>query len=509
MSLGGPSFWLETTPETDYPTLSAGLSVDVAVVGAGITGITAAVLLKRAGKTVALLDSKRIVHGASGYTTAKVTSGHGASYSKIRKGFGEDGARTYAQANEAAIERIAQFVDEDGIDCDFERKSNYVYAESDEEVSQLRQETEVERKAGLAVTLVDETPLPFSVGAALRLENQAQFHPRKYLLALAASVPGDGSHVFEHTRAQDVKHGEPCEVTTERGTLRAADVVLATHLPILDRGLAFTKAYPHRSYAVAAPIGQAPDPAGMYISSGTPTRSIRTLRDGDRLFIQVGGNGHKTADEEDTPARYDQLEQFLRRHWPDSGEIRYRWSTQDYMAHDYVPYVGRLRRGSQHLYAATGYSKWGMTNGTAAAMIVSDRILGRRNPWADLYDSKRLVRRSGLASFLKENAAAGLHFFVDRLSRADQAAVEELKPGEGGLIRIRGRKTAVYRDEGGTLHGLSPVCQHLYCIVDWNPAERSWDCPCHGSRYDGTGRVIQGPTTKDLKRRTLPDDQGR
>jgi glycine/D-amino acid oxidase-like deaminating enzyme/nitrite reductase/ring-hydroxylating ferredoxin subunit len=506
MSLGGPSFWLETTPETEYPALTDGGSVDVAVVGAGITGITAAVLLKRAGKTVALLDSRRIVHGASGYTTAKVTSGHGASYSKIRRGFGEDGARIYAQANEAAIERIAQFVREDAIDCDFERKANYVYAESAEEVEQLRQEAEVERQAGLAVTLVDETPLPFSVAAALRLENQAQFHPRKYLLALAATIPGDGSDVFEHSRVQGVQHGEPCEVMTERGTLRAADVVLATHLPILDRGLFFTKAYPHRSYAVAAPIGQAPDPEGMYINSGTPTRSIRTLRDGDRVFIQVGGNGHKTGEEDDTPARYDQLEQFLRRHWAEAGEIEYRWSTQDYMAHDYVPFVGPLRRGSDHLYAATGYSKWGMTNGTAAAMIVSDRILGRPNPWAELYDSKRLVRRSGLGNFFKENAAAGLHFVADRLSRADRAAVEQLKPGEGGLVRIRGRKTAVYRDEGGALHAFSPVCQHLYCHVDWNPAERSWDCPCHGSRYAGDGTVVQGPTTKDLRRRELPDD---
>jgi glycine/D-amino acid oxidase-like deaminating enzyme/nitrite reductase/ring-hydroxylating ferredoxin subunit len=503
VSLGGPSFWLETTPATDYPPLTGEISVDVAVVGAGITGITAAVLLKRAGKTVALLDSKRIVHGATGYTTAKVTSGHGASYSKIRKAFGEEGARTYAQANEAALDRIARFVDEDGIDCEFERKPNYVYAESDDEVAQLRQEAEVERKAGLEVALVDETPLPFAVSAALRLENQAQFHPRRYLLALAATLPGDGSHVFEHTRVQGVKHGEPCVVTTERGPLRADDVVLATHLPILDRGLFFTKAYAHRSYAVAAPIGQASDPEGMYISSGTPTRSIRTLRDGDRVFIQVGGNGHKTAEEGDTPSRYDQLERFLREHWPGAGEIRYRWSAQDYMAHDYVPFVGRFRRRSEHLYAATGYSKWGMTNGTAAAMIISDRILGRQNPWAELYDSKRLVRRAALGSFLKENASAGVHFFADRLSRADRASVDELKPGEGALIRVRGRKTAVYRDDEGVVHTLSPVCQHLYCLVDWNPAERSWDCPCHGSRYAGDGHAIQGPTRKDLKRRDL------
>jgi glycine/D-amino acid oxidase-like deaminating enzyme/nitrite reductase/ring-hydroxylating ferredoxin subunit len=506
VSQGGTSFWVATTPETSYPALQDGVTADVAVVGAGITGITAAVLLKRAGKTVALIDSKRIVRGATGYTTAKVTSGHGASYMKIRKAFGAEGTRVYAEANEAALGRIARFVEEDSIDCDFERRPNYVFAESDEEVAQLRQESEVERQAGLATSVVDETPLPFAVAAALRLDNQAQFHPRKYLLALAETIPGDGSHVFEESRVRSVKHGEPCEVRTEQGSVRANDVILATHLPILDRGLFFTKAYPHRSYAVAAPLGEASDPQGMYINTGTPTRSIRTLRDRDRIFIQVGGNGHKTGDEDDTPARYDQLEDFLREHWPGAGEVEYRWSTQDYMAHDSVPYVGRVQHGSRHIFAATGYSKWGVTNGTVAAMILSDAILGGRNAWADFFDSTRLPPRAALGSFLKENAAAGFHFFADRASGADRATVEGLGAGEGAIVRIRGRKTAVYRDTEGSLHGLSPVCQHLYCLVDWNPAERTWDCPCHGSRYCGDGRAIEGPTTKDLKRRRLPDD---
>jgi glycine/D-amino acid oxidase-like deaminating enzyme/nitrite reductase/ring-hydroxylating ferredoxin subunit len=503
VSLGGRSVWIETSPETDYPALTPDVSVDVAVVGAGITGVTAAILLKQAGKTVALIDSKRIVEGATGYTTAKVTTGHGASYSKIRRAFGEDGSRAYAQANAAALEWIGKLIEANRIDCDFERRTNYVYAESEEEVAQLRQEAEVEKQAGLATTLVDDTPLPFPVQAALRLENQAQFHPRKYLLALAATIPGDGSHVFEHSRVQGVKHGDPCEVRTERGTLWARDVILATHLPILDGGLFFTKVYPHRSYAVAAPIGSAPDPEGMYINTGTPTRSIRTLRDGDRVFIQVGGNGHKVGDEENTPARYDQLERFLREHWPDAGEVAYRWSTQDYMAHDHVPYVGRLRRTSTHVYAATGYSKWGMTNGTVAATIISDAILGRRNPWSMLFNSKRLPPRSALGSFVKENASAGVRFLADRLSRTDRATIEGLEPGEGALVRIRARMTAIYRDEQGRLHGFSPVCRHLYCLVEWNSAERSWDCPCHGSRYDRDGQVIEGPATKDLKRRSL------
>jgi glycine/D-amino acid oxidase-like deaminating enzyme/nitrite reductase/ring-hydroxylating ferredoxin subunit len=503
MSQGGPSFWLGTTPETDYPPLTAGLEVDVAVVGAGITGVTAAVLLKRSGKTVALLDAKRIVHGATGYTTAKVTSGHGLGYTKIRKAFGEDGARTYAVANQAGLERIAQFVDEDGIDCDFERKSNYAYAENEEQTAQVKEEVEVERAAGLPASLVRETPLPYPTTAAVRLENQAQFHPRKYLLALAATIPGDGSHVFENTRVQTVKQGEPCEVVAGQGVIRARDVVVATHLPVLDRGLFFAKAYPHRSYAVAASIDPSSAPDGMFINAGTPTRSVRTMPDGDRLFISVGGNGHKVAEEDDTPARYDQLEEFLREHWPAAGEVEYRWSTQDYMPHDQVPYVGRAWLGAKHVYTATGYNKWGMTNGTAGAMIIADSILGRPNPWADLFDAQRLPPRPALGRFLRENLSTGLRFFGDRLRRADHGSVDDLGPGEGGIVTARGRKTAVYRDDDGAVHALSPVCQHLYCLVHWNPAERSWDCPCHGSRYAADGRAIEGPTTKDLKRREL------
>jgi glycine/D-amino acid oxidase-like deaminating enzyme/nitrite reductase/ring-hydroxylating ferredoxin subunit len=501
VSDGGPSFWVGTTPETDYPALADSLNVDVAVVGAGITGITAAVLLKRAGKTVALLESRRIVHGATGYTTAKVTSGHGLGYTKIREAFGEDGARIYAEANQAALDRIAQLVEEDGIDCDFERKHNYAYAEDAEQRAQVEQEVEVERAAGLPASLVDETPLPFPVSAAVRLENQAQFHPRKYLLALAATLPGDGSHVFEHSRVQTVKHGEPCEVITDAGVVRARDVVVATHLPILDRGLFFARTYPHRSYAICARIDPAEAPDGMFINAGTPTRSVRTIPDDERLYLNVGGNGHKVAEEDDTPVRYDQLEEFLREHWPDAGEVEYRWSTQDYMPPDQVPYVGRVSRRSHHAYTATGFNKWGMTNGTAAAMIIADAILGRANPWAELFDAQRLPRRSSLGKLLKENVSVGVRFVADRIRPGDKASIDDVRPGEGAIVGGRGRKTAVYRDEDGTVHELSPVCGHLYCHVHWNPAERSWDCPCHGSRYAADGRAIQGPTTKDLKRR--------
>ena len=435
-----PSFWLESTPDTSYPPLTSGVSVDVAVIGAGITGLTAAAQLKRAGKTVAVLESKRIVRGASGYTTAKVTAGHGVVYSELTKTFGAEGARMYAQANEAAIERIGRFVEEDTIDCDFERKANYVYAESSDEVASIEQEVEAVRASGLDASFVEETSLPYGVAGAVRLANQAQFHPRKYLLALAQTIPGDGSHVFELTRALDVDDAEPCEVTTDRGTLRARDVIVATHLPFLDRGLFFAKTYPHRSYAVAAAIAEDSAPDGMFINSGTPTRSVRTIRDGERLLIQVGGQGHKAGQEEDTRQRYAELERFLRNHWPEAGPVEYRWSTQDYMSFDRVPYIGQLRRGSKHVTTATGFNKWGMTSGTLAAMILSGRILGREHEWASLFRAKRLKPRAAASKFVKENASVGFRFAADRVAKAEDGTPEGLTRGQGAILRVGGRK---------------------------------------------------------------------
>jgi glycine/D-amino acid oxidase-like deaminating enzyme/nitrite reductase/ring-hydroxylating ferredoxin subunit len=497
MAQGGESIWVATTPETDYPALTADVEVDVAVVGAGITGVTAAVLLKRAGKRVALLDAKRIVRGATGYTTAKVTAGHGVVYTQLADAFGEDGARIYAESNQAAVERIAEL----GTDCDFERKDNYVVAEKPEEREQVEREAETMRRLGLPASFVTETPLPYGVAGAVRLENQAQFHPRKYLLALAETIPGEGSHVFENTRARFVNASEPSVVETEQGNVRATDVILATHLPFMDRGFFFAKAHPHRSYAVAAPIDPAKAPDGMFINAGQPTRSVRTIRDGDRLLIQTGGQGHKPGlPGEEESERYDVLEAFLREHWPDAGPVEYRWSTQDYMSVDRVPFVGRLNRRSKHVFVATGFNKWGMTAGTVAAEILSDTMLGRENPWASFYDSHRLDLRASAPKLVSENAHAGLMFFRQRLARGEKRRPDELAPGEGALLNIGGLKRAVYKDKSGEVHVLSPVCRHLWCYVEWNEAERTWDCPCHGSRYTGEGRLIQGPSVQDLRR---------
>ena len=496
------SYWIASAAGGGFPSLSGSVSVDVAVVGAGITGLTAATLLKQAGKSVAVVESKQIARGTTGYTTAKVTAGHRLVYKNLLKKFGEDGARLYAESQQAALERVGALIEERAIECDFRRRAHYVYAESDSDVSELEDEVEAERKVGLAASFVQETTLPFRVAGALRLDDQAEFHPRKYLLPLAEALPGDGSELFEETRVLDVEEGSPCVVHTDRGRITAQDVIIATSLPILDRGLFFAKAHPYRSYALALPIGREHAPEGMFINSGGSTRSIRTTPDGDRMLLILNGNGHKTGEEPENEQRYRQLHDFARSNLG-LDEVAYRWSTQDFFTLDQVPYIGRLRRRSQHLFVATGFNGWGMTGGTVAAMILSDLILGTDNPWAQLYDAHRLKVRGGTSMFVKENAKVARHWVGDGLARGDAERIEDVAAGEGAIVRVRTERVAVYRDEDGSLHTLSPVCTHLACHVSWNRAEKTWDCPCHGSRFSADGGVIQGPAVKDLKKLNL------
>ena len=325
---------------------------------------------------------------------------------------------------------------------------------------------------------------------ALRLENQAQFHPGRYLQGLAAAVAGDGSNVFESSRALAVKKGV---VTVPGGEIRARDVFVATHMPFLDRGLLFAKAYPARSYAVAARTDAAAVPREMYINVEQPSRSIRSTPgpDGSRWLI-VGGEGHKVGDEPDTRARYAALESFLRERF--GGEAEYRWSAHDFVPVDGLPFIGRLRGGP---YVATGFAKWGLTKGTLAAEIVTDGILGRKSRWADLYDARRRTLGRPAMRMLADNGRVAAHFVGDRLRRSGDAGVDRLAPGEGRIVRLRGRLTAAYRDDAGRLHTLSPRCTHLGCIVAWNGADRMWECPCHGSCFAGDGTLLEGPATTD------------
>ena len=496
------SLWVASTPDPDYPPLDGELQVDVAVLGAGIVGVWAARRLKAEGKRVALVEARRVVRGATGFTTAKVTPGHGLRLSQVESAFGEAGARIYAEANAAAVDEVEAATSAEGIDCDFERAPNFVYTESADELEKLQREANVQRRVGLDTRLERESELPFGVAAAVRTEGSARFHPRKFLLPLVASIAGDGSHVFEGTTALDVAEGEPCVVTTDRGEIRARDVVVATHMPFLDRGLFFARAHPYRSYVVAAEIDPAEAPVGMHISSASPTRSIRVAENDGRLLLLVGGEGHKPGAESRTEERYRRLAEWAYERFG-VDTFAYRWSTQDLFTLDGVPYVGPVWPGSRHVFAATGFGGWGMTNGIVAGTLLADRVLGRENGWAPLFDSNRAKPRASAWPFAKENAQVAVHFGGDRIAAWRTTGFTDLAPGEGRVVRRGGTEVAISRDEDGRFRAASAVCTHLGCLVAWNGAEKTWDCPCHGSRFGADGEVLEGPAVRPLEPRDL------
>lgn len=487
------SIWLDTTPATHFPALANDLIVDVAIVGGGISGLTAATLLKAEGLTVAVLEATRIVEGVTGFTTAKITSQHNLIYCDLTQRLGLDHARAYADANQVGIEEIARLVEGRHIDCDFTRTEAYTYTENDREVERVRAEVDCATRLGLPARFTDTTPLPFSIKAAVCFENQAQFHPRKYLLALAREIPGDGSHLFEGTRVTAVDDGNPCVVTTDLGTVKARAVIIASHFPVNDKKSYAQRMRPHRSYVLALRVAQ-PLSAGVFISA-EPFHSMRSYPAPGSDLIFVGGEGHQTGTGGDTIARYERLERWAREHF-DVQAVDYHWSTQDNLTPDGVPYIGRYDASSRHVYVATGFNGWGMTHGTVAAMILRDLILGRDNPWSDLFDPTRSDRPQNADDSGDSGESAG----SGESSEAPDvpATVNELQPDQGAVIETPNGKAAVYKANGGSITCLSPVCTHMGCAVQWNAAEKSWDCSCHGSRFDKDGRVLHGPALAAL-----------
>jgi glycine/D-amino acid oxidase-like deaminating enzyme/nitrite reductase/ring-hydroxylating ferredoxin subunit len=497
------SVWIETGPaQPDFPELDADVKADVAVIGGGIVGITTALLLTEAGVSVALLEADRLAHGVTGHTTAKVSSQHGLIYDQLRSRFGLEGARTYGEANEAALAWIAERVERDGIDCDFRRRAAYAYATSSSERSDVESEAEAAAAAGLPARMSESVPLPFEVEGAVRFDDQAEFHVRRYLLGLVEALAAGGCRIFERTRAVEVdSHEQPAVVKTAGGRVIADQVVVATHYPFLDRSLAFARVHPERSYAILCRIAGTP-PDGMLISAGSPTRSVRAVPvDGEELLL-VGGEGHRTGTGGDTEERYRRLEAFAREHW-DVRSVDYRWSAQDNTTVDHLPYIGRLTPREQRVFMATGFAKWGMTGGTAAALLLRDLLQGRENAWAPLFDPNRLNLRASAPRLVKENVQAGVRFVGDRVTKPGRRAAEDLRPGEGDIVRLNDERVAAYRDDEGTLHAVSPSCTHLGCQVNFNAAERSWDCPCHGSRFAPDGSVLQGPAVHRLERKPV------
>ena len=492
------SVWLATAELPRYPELEADLEVDVAVVGGGWVGLTTALLAQRDGARVAVLEAERVGAGTSGYTTGKVTSQHSLIYADLVGRYGEEGARRYAEANEAGMEKVAALVDELGIDCELTRAPAYTYTVQPDRLREIESEVEAAARLGLPAALAGETDLPFDVVAAVRFDNQIHLHPSRYLAGLAAAVTKAGGHVLERTRvtAIDEQPDEAVQLTTRRAKVRADQVVVATLLPLGLTGGYFAKTRPSRSYGLAARL-TASAPASMTISIDSPTRSTRPWPTPGPNGLIVVGNGHETGAEPDTESMYADLEKWTRSAF-DVEAIDYRWSAQDYSTLDRVPYVGHSPL-SRKVFVATGFHKWGLSNGTAAAIMLADLLAGRDNAWLPTFDATRIGDPKAIGELIKDNLKVGKEFVGGRVARLGSIPADELQPGHGGLIDLDGETVGAYRDRDGELHAVHPTCSHLGCPLRWNPAETSWDCNCHGSRFDADGSILNGPAVEPLE----------
>ncbi len=486
------TYWNATAPAPYFPSLSGDISVDVAIVGGGIVGITTARLLKDLGQTAAVVEARRVGRQVTGKSTAKMTSQHSIIYQTLEKKFGEEKARLYAEAQEAGIRSIRDLAARHGIDADIEAKAAYTWTRDETYVSQIEKEVEVAQKLGLPATLTRETGLPFDVLAAMRFDDQGQFHPTKYVAGLARTIPGDGCHVFENSRVLD---WEPTRVVTDRGSVSARHVIMATHLPLGQVGGYYAMAYPQAEPVIAARIGRMPD--GMYINVEQPHHSIRThTRENGDVYGIVAGTSFKPGRVDEERKYFRDIESWLTENFQ-PGPVEYRWVNEDYTPMDKAPFVGWSSSKGERYLVATGFAAWGISNGTAAAILLADLASGKENRWLELFDATRVKPVAGGAQFVKGNVEVAAHLVRGYLSRKPKS-YDELGPGDAAIMKIDGSDIAAFKDEQGRVHAVSAACTHMGCIVGWNGTDRTWDCPCHGSRFELSGEVIHGPATRPL-----------
>lgn len=496
-------YWTEVarTKGAGSNRLQGDLEADVAIIGAGIVGTIAARLLKDRGRKVALIEAGRAGCGVTGRSTAKVTAQHSTYLQRIEYDHGAQAASIYADANRAGVKLIGELVRQHGVSCDLEPADSWVYAQTEDGARKLKDEFAAADRAGLPMEFVNQLNLPFGVRTALRLRDQLQFQPVDFVAKLAATITGNGSFLFEHSR---VTEWSETEVATADGRVHAQHVIMATHLPLAAVGLFYSHTTPRMHAVMAVPVAAPSGPAGMYISVDEPHRSLRWHRtpDGTPVLILTGPRfTHGNAQEE--AAAFGELEDFARQkfNWRGGG---YRWSNEDYTPADGLPYVGWSGTEGKSVLVATGFDAWGLSNGATAGMILADLCEGRENSWAGCFDASRHTLK-GISQMATDAVQAVRGLVSDHVHKPPAPS----SPEEGAIVYIDGRASGIYRDTDGRFQLVSAVCTHMGCMLGWNPVDGTWDCPCHGSRFARDGKVVHGPATKPLEAVVWPGEQGK
>ncbi|MEO6004028.1 MAG: FAD-dependent oxidoreductase [Opitutus sp.] len=497
------SYWIDSAPLPEHPPLRRDVDVDVIIVGGGITGITAAFLAKKAGKTVALIDRDRCAMIDTGHTTAHLTAVTDLRLTEIKHTFGRHAARATWDAGLAAIDQIVKLIRQEDIDCDFHWVPGYLHASlrnvDAKKIKELEDEATFARELGIKAEMQGAVPI-FGV-PGIKFSHQAIFHPRKYLAALLKVIPGGGSHVFEQTNADEITD-EPLAVKSGGHAIRGKYLILATHTPLqgttgtLSALLFQTKLALYTTYVVAGRIPKGVRPSASFWDNDDPYDYLRIEPKEDHDYAIFGGEDHKTGQIDNTEEPYRRLETRLRAYLPEIT-LDHRWSGQVIETNDGLPFIGET---SENQFASTGYAGNGMTFGTLGAIMAVDRLLKRKNPWEELFEIDRKKILGSTWSYLMENKDYPFHLVRDWLASGEGDSTSQLAKGEGKILKLDGKKVAAYRDDGGKVTLCSPVCTHLKCIVDWNNAEKTWDCPCHGSRFQPTGEVISGPAEEPLEK---------
>lgn len=492
------SLWEAISTRTiTYPELSKDLEVDVAIIGGGITGITAASHLIKAGKKVAIIEAHKIGGVTTGYSTGNLYIETQPFYQHIVSKFDFETGKAIAHSRKFAIDFIEKNVKGKNINCNFSRRPWYGYTADHERIS-LDKEVELLKKMEIDIEYVNELPLAFKFKKAVLMRNQARFNPLQYVISMAEDLSKQGCMIFENTRVIDIDEKEFCTLSTANAKIKAKKVLMATHTPVgINLSQMFTA--PYRSYVVSVRVKDNHYPEGHFWDLDRPPHATCThaVSGNDPELLMVAGSHHKVGQSKNTIEHFQELEKFLRDHFPVS-EIAYQWSAQHYQSADNVPYIGLASRTAKHTYIATGYFADGLVYGTLAGIIIGDLILENKNPLTETYWSNRFDPIASLAFIAKENTNVFFEYLKD-YPYCSVKNYDDIKPGEGKIVEINREKCAVSRDANNKLHIVSAVCTHMKCIVGWNNAERTWDCPCHGSRFTHSGKVIEGPAKTDLE----------